>query len=348
MKGYRFVAKITIMYRLFILLVAGVLLLASSVSAQDTTAQLLLLANNLRRNLGLQAYTYNYALAAAAQNHAEWMARSGRIEHVQDNGSRARDRASNAGYPALRISEIIYLGGDSPQDAFNWWLGSAVHYAALTSPNYFHAGIGTAFYGRAHAFVMVFGSLDGDQSGSSAGGQSNGAGASSGPPAYVLGIDEAGNIKHEIQPGQTLGDIALIYGYTWDDIPYMLEINGMTSDDRLLLKPGSVFLVPPQDGTYTPAPTLPAATHTATPAPTLEATKTPDSPTSAPTSAAALTALIRIAPAVTEVAQPASAGAADVNAPRRSNTELVLLAVAILVQLGVLGGALLALHQGSR
>ena len=321
------------------MLVAGVLLLASSVSAQDTASQLLLLTNNFRRNLGLQAVTYNYTLAAAAQNHAAWMARSNRVEHVQDDGSRVRDRANNAGYPALRISEIIYLGGSSPQAAFNWWLGSDVHYAVLTSPNYFHVGIGTAYYGRSHSFVMVFGSLGGERSGSS-------AGASSGPPAYVLGLDEVGNIKHEIQPGQTLGDIALIYGYTWDDLPYMRQLNDMPVDNNLL-KPGSVFLVPPQDGTFTPEPPLPAATHTATAAPTHEATNTPDSPTSTPASAAS-TASIRIAPAVPEVAQQAAAGVGDGNAPSNSSTELVLLGVAILVQLGVLGGALLALHQGSR
>jgi hypothetical protein len=94
----------------------------------------------------------------------------------------------------------------------------------------------------------------------------------------VLGVDEHGNIMHEIQPGETLGDIALIYGYTWNDIPTMLTLNGLTQDDIRKLEPGAVFLVMPHAGTYTPTPggDPPTGTPTAEPtaAPTLAATPT--------------------------------------------------------------------------
>ena len=71
---------------------------------------------------------------------------------------------------------------------------------------------------------------------------------------------------HEVQSGDTIGDIALIYGYTWQDIPYMLEINDMSAEDIRLLKPGSVFLVPPKDGTFTPIPPTAEAAASDTPA----------------------------------------------------------------------------------
>ena len=110
---------------------------------------------------------------------------------------------------------------------------------------------------------MVFG----NSTGRVAGNGSTSAGGSvhrSAPPSYVLGLDEVGNIKHEVKLGQTLGDIALIYGYTWEDISYMLEINGMTQEDIRLIQPGSVFLVPPKDGTFTPTSEAPSVTETAT------------------------------------------------------------------------------------
>ena len=91
------------------------------------------------------------------------------------------------------------------------------------------------------------------------------AGNNSAPvaPIYVVGQDEHGNIMHEVQPGDTLGDIALIYGYTWDDLPAMMALNGIS--DVHDLEVGSVFLVPPKNGTFTPTPA--ESTPEATPAP---------------------------------------------------------------------------------
>jgi len=59
---------------------------------------------------------------------------------------------------------------------------------------------------------------------------------------------------HEVQPEQTIGDILLIYGYTWEDLQDFLTLNHKTQDDIRGLKIGEVVLVPPYDGTYTPTP----------------------------------------------------------------------------------------------
>ena len=111
---------------------------------------------------------------------------------------------------------------------------------------------------------MVFGNASGrlSQAGSPASGSQS---ASPAQPAFVLGLDERGNIRHEVQPGHTIGDIALIYGYTWDDIPAMLALNEMSWEEIRWLQPGREFLVPPKAGTYTPtAPPSPTAAATAT------------------------------------------------------------------------------------
>ena len=77
----------------------------------------------------------------------------------------------------------------------------------------------------------------------------------SGPivPIGLVGQDEHGYILHRIQPGETLGDLALRYGYrTWDVVLTMEAINDI---DRYSLVVGDIVRIPPYDGTWTPAPT---------------------------------------------------------------------------------------------
>ena len=113
---------------------------------------------------------------------------------------------------------------------------------------------GIASGSAGNMYVLVFGNPGGPPpyvAPPSAGGSAAASGPSA-PPSYVLGVDARGFIMHEIQPSDTLGDIALLYGYTWDDIPYMKDVNGLA--DHYSLQVGEVFLVPPHDGTYTPTP----------------------------------------------------------------------------------------------
>lgn len=234
--------------------------------------------NNLRQSLGLSAYTSNGSLTAAAQNHAQWMiANPGVISHVQEDGSRPRDRAANAGYNSPWVGENIYLGGpaSSLEDAWSFWMNSTIHYQQITNGRYVHIGIATQSDGFYTAYVLVFGApnltASGTSGGSNAsnnnassGSSSGGASAPAAPPSFIVGVDDVGNIMHEVQEGDTLGDIVLLYGYTWDDIPYMLEVNGLTEEDIRVMQVGSVFLVPPQSGTYTPTPSVSLSTPEAT------------------------------------------------------------------------------------
>jgi hypothetical protein len=246
------------------------LALAVPVFAQDEASGLLGLVNSLRTTRGLPAYTLNGTLSAAAQSQAQWMVETGNISHSRPDGSTPRSRAQAAGYASTFVSENIYGGSNASVDAaWNFWINSSIHFAGLTSPNYQEIGIGVAHGAWGSTYVLVFGSPGGPPLLPPQAARNSGAPQQ---PSFVVGLDAHGNIMHEVQPGDTLGDIALIYGYTWDDIPYMLQLNGLTSPRELEI--GSILLVPPYGGTFTPTPGNVPTTEATSPAATLESTPT--------------------------------------------------------------------------
>ena len=152
---------------------------------------------------------------------------------------------------------------------------------------------------------------------------------------------------HEVQPEDTMGQIALIYGYTWEDIPYMLEINDMSVEDIPRLKIGSVFLVPPKDGTFTPMPPTPSSTTSALPGaatPSPEATLAAALEASpAPTASATKAPALRIENIPIRAWTPEPNIAAATDDPARNLGLPMLLAMAIVIQLGIIGSALILL-----
>lgn len=323
------------MMRRFMPFISLMLLATSLASAQDAISYLLSRANSLRREKSLPAYSSHSALTAAARDHAAWMVAAGSISHKQDNGSGPRERAQNHGYPSNWVSENIYMGPNA-QAAWTFWLNSPIHYAGLVSPYYNNIGIGTASGAGRHAFVLLFGNSRGRRPPASAA-----ASQPAPPPAYVLGIDAVGNIMHQVRPGDTMGDIALIYGYTWEDIPYMLTINNMTGDDIRQLEIGSVFLVPPQDGTFTPTAAPPSQTPTpSAPAPTATAA-IPAPPSPIPTRGL----VIRSIPTQTLTPRPPATAAL---APNEMPSAQAILTVAALIQVGIIAAASFALIQRLR
>lgn len=238
-------------------------LLAGAARPAPVAAQadeLIARVNALRASLGLHPYTPNGALNAAAQSHANWMATTKQVSHNQPGGSTPRTRANAAGYPGQWVTENIYGGTRaSLEGAWNFWVNSSIHYRGLTNANYYDIGVGIASADGWTFYVLKFGNASGSW-GSSTGGTTGGGGGGGGgasvarAPTFIVGWDNYGNIMHEIQEGQTAGDIALTYGYGWADIPALLTLNEMTEDDLRRLPIGGIFLVPPKGGTYTPTP----------------------------------------------------------------------------------------------
>jgi hypothetical protein len=249
---------------------------ASAALAQDGAGDLLGRINALRASLGRAGYSVHPALAAAAQSQAQWIVETGSVSHTRPDGSGVRTRAANAGYPSQQVTENIYGGSNATvNDAWTFWVNSGVHYNSMVNPNYNEIGIGIARGSWGTAFVVVFGSQSGGWTAPQAaaapsgggGGGGRGASANNAPPSFVLGLDARGNIRHSVQPGDTLGDIALIYGYGWSDIPTLMALNNMTDVRDLIV--GSEFLVPPKNGTFTPTvdPNTPTPSYTPSPIP---------------------------------------------------------------------------------
>ncbi len=257
---------------------------ASIALAQDEAGDIVGRMNALRSGKGLPAYSVNGSLTAAAQSQAQWLVDNGcAVAHTHPDGSNPRSRARAAGYGSDAVGENIYCGGMAKTDnAWTFWMNSGIHYAGLVNTRYKEVGVAVGHGAAGTSFVIVFGDPGGPEyvppAAVGGSGKSSG-GAPQAPPSYVVGVDAHGNIEHQIQSGDTLGQIALIYGYTWNDIPRMLALNGMTEADYRKLKEGEIFLVPPKAGTFTPTPGDPVAN--ASPDPAL-ATSDPNIPTPYP------------------------------------------------------------------
>jgi len=110
--------------------------------------------NNIRRRVGLRPHRMNPALAAAAQDHANYMARTGQFSHYT-NGS-PQSRANKYGFGGGVLENIATGGG--LDNAFAMWQGSGAHYASIVS-NTTDAGFGYAVGPNGAAyFVGIYGS----------------------------------------------------------------------------------------------------------------------------------------------------------------------------------------------
>ena len=241
-----------------LLLLSLSLLLVPNVSSQSNEAALFSLLNDFRAQIGVQRVTSNESLRIAAAEQARWMTETGQIAHSH-NGSTNRSRALAAGYGSTWVAEIIFMSPNTSHiTAWQWWLQSPIHYETIIGPYYENAGVARHTANGRTAYVIVFGNLSGNvppaPSGQNSASGSDSSGNASAPrsPIGLVGQDEHGYILHRIQPGETLGDLALIYGYrTWDVVATMEAINEV---DRYSLEVGQVIRVPPYDGTWTPTP----------------------------------------------------------------------------------------------
>jgi uncharacterized protein YkwD len=86
--------------------------------------------NDIRRRAGLFPHRINPALTAAAQDHANYMARTGQFSHYTNGGPQYR--ANKFGFRGGVLENIAY-GTTSVDGAFNMWQGSGAHYASIVS-----------------------------------------------------------------------------------------------------------------------------------------------------------------------------------------------------------------------
>ncbi len=96
--------------------------------------------NDIRRRVGLFPHRINPALTAAAQDHANYMARTGQFSHYVNGGPQSR--ANRFGFRGGVLENIAY-GTTTLDGAFNMWQGSGAHYSSIVSRTT-EAGFGCA------------------------------------------------------------------------------------------------------------------------------------------------------------------------------------------------------------
>ena len=100
---------------------------------------LLALINTHRKNNQLQPLIIDSCLNEAAQNHSEWMKKTGNFSHIGENGSKHQARCIKVGCTCS--GETIYSGSNAPSGAFNAWEKSPVHNSIMLG-GYKNIGIG--------------------------------------------------------------------------------------------------------------------------------------------------------------------------------------------------------------
>lgn len=223
-------------------------------TAQSAT-EIFNLVNQLRADHGLPPYTYNATLAAAAQNHANWMAASVAYSHTQDNGSTPQTRATAAGYNGF-VTEIIVGGSNmTPQQGLIWWRNSALHYSNMVSNRYFEAGAAFATNGSQNMYVMVIGRPSNSPAAPAAAADPL-PGAIQVIPIQLAQPREDGSILHTVGPGQALWQIAAHYEV---ELSHILLINSLDEDH--IIQPGDEIWIRLAEGQPPPPTPTPPLSH---------------------------------------------------------------------------------------
>lgn len=98
----------------------------------------------LRGRNGLRYLFSDELLTKAAQQHADWMARTGRLGHQGPGGNWPADRIRAAGYEFSAWGENVAGDFETPIDVIRAWLSSPGHKAAMLNPEFTQAGYGMA------------------------------------------------------------------------------------------------------------------------------------------------------------------------------------------------------------
>jgi LysM repeat protein len=236
--------------------------------------------NALRAAQGLTGYRINPILMNIAQAHAEYMASIGvSTVHTDAQGRRPFQRALDAGYLVAGdlslggfYSENVTGGiGLTPEGAVTEWLGDTLHKNTMLSTVLQDVGGGVAVVGDTYYYCL------------DAGLSTGGTPVAYTPPAIasptqvvVVNTPNAdGSITYTIQPGDTIGAIALAYGISEETI---FNLNNLTATTTIY--PGRKLLL---QAAFTPTATQPTPTAspfpTPTPWPTATYTNTPLPPT---------------------------------------------------------------------
>jgi hypothetical protein len=142
-------------HRLPLVLLFMVLVGAPLVGVAPAPADPLAWLNGVRRGAGAGPVQEDPLLSRAAALWAERCAASGLISHRGGDGSTALDRYRSLGGTEARVGEIIGAGPDVTR-VEKGWMASDEHRRLALSPDWTHAGWGSAASGSSRVTVMMF------------------------------------------------------------------------------------------------------------------------------------------------------------------------------------------------
>lgn len=109
---------------------------------QETTATILTLTNERRKQAGLVQLTLSERLTEIGRGHSANMAKQQKMEHVLD-GKAAKDRVLASGYDYADVGEnLARTDGDTPETIFKLWMESAEHRKQILNPDFREMGLG--------------------------------------------------------------------------------------------------------------------------------------------------------------------------------------------------------------
>lgn len=207
--------------------------------------------NALRAAYGLPAYNINPILMFTAQNQADFMSSNGVVTHSGPGGSTVTQRLLTAGYPlagdlslgGFRSENIIALNINmSAEDAVSAWMGDAPHQYTMLSPDLTEIGGGVSVVNGMVYFVIdcarpTTGGVPEAGTPVVGSGATVPAGEAVTYPVELSTPDVSGDVIHEVQPGQTLWQIAISYGTKIDEIK---RLNNLFDDN---IYPGNKLLI---------------------------------------------------------------------------------------------------------
>jgi uncharacterized protein YkwD len=236
-------------------------------TAQDTNRalagspyDLINAVNALRATYGLPPYGISPILMYTAQAQADFMAATGTMTHSGPDGIGLTARLLAAGYPlagdlsagGFRAENIT--GGDESmpaEDAVQRWTGDGLHLTTMLSPDLTEIGAGVAINeGRVYYVIdcarpttvdLPEASTTNDETGSIL---LTPALAIAAPIVSTPNVN--GEVIHEVQPGQSLWQLAIAYNVKVDDIKRLNNLfdNNIYPGSKLLIKTGAATLTP--------------------------------------------------------------------------------------------------------
>ncbi len=232
-----------------LLLSIGLAARVPAASAQgDPGSQVIALVNGLRASYGLPPLTPHPALNAAAQTQANWVIASGQWGHTGEGGSSPQDRATAAGYSGFVLENYVGGGNMSPQGAVDWWTNSPIHLRGMLATPHEHVGIGVVTGGKSNLYVLLVGRPVTARPAASPGGSgSAGSGAAAEeeeePEIVAVPVVRAeprpdGSTVHQVQQGQTVWDLAMVYGV---DLGELRALNNL--GPSMVVHPGDEILI---------------------------------------------------------------------------------------------------------